>query len=183
MPDTPSTDQNPNQTPPSGDQHQAEKYISQLVQLINVDKLDVEHTNLAKLDPSALQDHYRLELQEYQVEISHSKYPNSGKDSYVILFTNLKHVAAGSVEKIILAYMHLDNTQFSRFRDSALQQIDRKRRAEEEKRLKAALAPIDQAFEHLTTFKSESSVVEENPISNGKSLHNGIDPFTSAAQA
>lgn len=149
MPDMTSDNQNPNLPPPGGDPSQAEKYINQLISLIDKDKLDVSHTDLSKFDPSTLQDHYRLELRDYQVEVSHSKHPDSGKDSYIILFTNIKNHLSGDCEKIILAFMHLDVNQFLRFKKVSLNQLDKKRRAEEEKRLKAALEPVDLLLEDL----------------------------------
>ena len=152
--------------PPSGDPKLADKYINQLIQLIESDKLDAQHTDLAKFDPSSLQDHYRLELKDYRVEVSHSKYPNSGKDSYIILFTNIKDLADGVCEKIILAYMHLDHNQFSAFKKAAIGQMDRKRKAEEEKRLKAALEPVDQILEDFSTGSvkpSDSPLMQSHP--------------------
>lgn len=158
MPDLASSNhQNPNIPPPSGDPNQAEKYINQLIELIETDKLDVLHTDLAKFDPTSLQDHFRLELREYRVEVSHSKHPNSGKDSYIILFTNIRNLTDGNLEKIILAYMHLDNSQFSRFKKASLGQMERKRKAEEEKRLKTALAPVDQILQDISTESIKSS--------------------------
>lgn len=152
MPDSDSTsDSNSNLPPPGGDPAQAEKYINQLIELIDTDKLDVLHTDLAKFDPSSLEDHYRIELQDYRVEISHSKYPNSGKDSFIILFTNIKNLADGESEKIILAYMHLDPDQFAKFKKASQQHFDRKSKAEEEKRLNEALLPINEALTNLTT--------------------------------
>lgn len=136
--------------PPVGDPSQAEKYINQLISLIDMDKVDVFHTDLSKFDPSNLQDHYRIELQDYNVEVSHSKHPNSGKDSYVLLFTNIKDVASGNSEKIILAYMHLDDSQFMRTKRAFLEQETRKRKAEEERKLKEALRPVDQILEQLS---------------------------------
>src|SRR3989442_356181 len=122
MPDvTPPLYQKPILPPPSGDPTQAEKYIIQLIQLIETDKLVASKTDLAKFNPTPLQDHYLLELQEYQVEVSHSKHPNSGKDSFVILFTNIKNLTPGNAEKIILAYLHLDPSQFSRLKNAYLQ--------------------------------------------------------------
>lgn len=149
MPDMTSDNQNPNLPPPGGYPSQAEKYINQLISLIDKDKLNVSHTDLSKFDPSTLQDHYRLELRDYQVEVSHSKHPDSGKDSYIILFTNIKNHLSGDCEKIILAFMHLDVNQFLRFKKVSLNQLDKKRRAEEEKRLKAALEPVDLLLEDL----------------------------------
>lgn len=160
MPDTAfPSDKNPDLPPPSGDPKHAEKYINQLIQLIDADKLDVQQTDLGRFDPSSLQDHYRVELKDYRVEVSHSKHPNSGKDSYIILFNNIKNLAEGNSEKIILAYMHLDTNQFSRFKKSSLNQMDRKRKAEEEKRLKTALEPIDQVLENF-----DSNLVEKSEL-------------------
>lgn len=149
MSDTALSNQSPDISPPSGNPAQAEKYISQLIGLIEQDKLLVSRTDLANFDPSTLQDHYRLELADYRVEVSHSKHPSSGKDSYIILFTNIKNQDA-SCEKIILAYLHLEHNQFIRFKTVFDQQITRFRKAEEEKRLKAALEPIDQILEQLS---------------------------------
>lgn len=137
-------------SPPSGDPAQAEKYINQLISLIDLDKLDVFHTDLTRFDPTNLQDHYQMELQEYKLEVSHSKHPSSGKDSYVLVFTNIKNVADGNSEKIILAYMHLDDSQFMRVRRAFLEQESRKKKMEEERRLKEALKPVDQVLDHIS---------------------------------
>ena len=142
--------QNSTLPPPSGDPQKAAKYVDQLIAFIEEDKLTISHTDLARFDPSSLQDHFRVDLKEYQVEVSHSKHPQTGKDSYVILFSNLKNVANGNYQRIILAYMHLDDSQFMRFRKAYAQQIDRKKKAEEEKRLNEALIPIDQALENIS---------------------------------
>lgn len=156
MPDAiQKNDQSLNLPPPSGDSIQAEKYINQLIQLIEKDKLDVCHTDLSKFDPSTLQDHYQLDLRDYRVEISHSKHPNSGHDSFVILFTNIRNVLDGNCQKIILAYMHLDTNQFNRFKKASLEQMERGKRREEEKRLKAALQPVDQILDSLSNISSD----------------------------
>lgn len=141
--------------PPSGDPKQAEKYITKLIDLLNADKIQTDHTDLSKFDPSSLQDHYRLDLKEYCVEISHSKNPNSGNDSFVILFTNLQNVRDGCTEKIILAYMHLSLEQFKRFAYAAGQQFERIKKAEEEKRLNTALVPIDEAIKEMFTDQTQ----------------------------
>ena len=120
--------------PPSGDSAKAEKYLSQLIKLINQNKLLVNHTDLAQFDPSAIEDHYRMELKQYHVEISHSKQPETGQDFYIMLFTNLQDIRDGCSEKIILAYMHLTQEQFKRFKTTADEQVERRRKEEEEKR-------------------------------------------------
>jgi hypothetical protein len=137
-------------TPPRGDYQKAENYINRLIELIESNKLDVIHTDLQKFDPGSIQDHYRLDLSDYQIEISHSKLPTSGSDSYVMLFTNLKKVEDGSAQKAILAYTQLSNNQFEKFKTAAESQIEDRRRLEEEKRFKDALAPIDSLLAEAT---------------------------------
>ena len=142
--------QTANIPPPSGDPLQAEKYVNQLISLIGQDKLIVAHTDLSKFDPSSLQDHYSLELKEYHVEVSHNKHPNSGKDSYVMLFTNIKRLTDNNCEKIILAYMHMDVSQFIRFKKVSIEQVEKRIKAEEERKLKNALEGVDLILEDLT---------------------------------
>lgn len=165
MPDTAVTAQNYTPPPPSGDPQKAAKYVEKLIGAIEEDTLIIHHTDLGVFDPSALQDHFRIDLIDYAVEISHSKHPESGKDSYVMLFTNLKNVADGSCEKIILAYMHLDDSQFMQFRKAYTEQVAKIRQAEEEKRLTDALAPIDQALENINPGRKIFTPVSENSIS------------------
>lgn len=142
--------------PPSGDPGKADRYLTQLIELINADKLTVSHTDLSKFDPTSLQDHYRLNLKDYEVEVSHNKQPDSGKDFYVILFNNLKYISEQCTEKIILAYMHLSEDQFKRFKSASVEQIERKRKEAEEKRLKEAMTPIDQALEELASSPKQT---------------------------
>ena len=123
--------------PPSGDSEKADSYIAQLVNLINTDKLSVSHTDLSKFDPTSLQNHYRLDLNDYEIEVSHTKQPDSGQDFYVILFNNLKYISERCTEKVILAYMHLTDNQFKTFKSTAEEQLERKRREAEEKRFNA----------------------------------------------
>lgn len=136
--------------PPKGDIEKAEKYISQLVDLINQNRIEVFHTDLKKFDPTSLQDHYTIALKDYQIEISHSKQPNSNKDSFVMIFNNFKNISASSSEKVILAYVYLADSHFSKFKIVADRQIEERRRALEEKRFKEAIAPIDNLLESAT---------------------------------
>ncbi len=135
--------------PPSGDSETAEKYIHQLIDLINTEKLTVIHTDLSKFDPTTLADHYRLDLKDYDVEISHNKNPNTSADSYVMLFNNLKSINNASTEKVILAYIHLSELQFSKIKTVSDEQIERRLREAEKKRFKEAMIPVDQALEQL----------------------------------
>lgn len=137
--------------PPSGNSKKAEKYIQKLINLVDHDKLVVRHTDLAKFDPSTLHDHYWVDLGKYQVEVSHSKNPQSGDDSYVIIFNNLKQIAQNHSERVILAYMNLDANQFAKFKNASDDQIERRRLKEEEKRLSQVMAPLDKELENLGT--------------------------------
>lgn len=145
-------------TPPRGDFEKAEKYVNQLVELINQNKIHAIRTDLKKFDPSSLQSHYIIGLTEYQIEISHSKQPNSGKDSYVMIFNNLKKIAEGSGEKVILAYIYLNDAQFAKFKIVADRQIEEKRRAEEAIRFKEAMAPIDNVLNQASSQPSSESL-------------------------
>jgi|GEM_PF-2202708 hypothetical protein len=137
--------------PPSGNAEKADQYLTQIIELINKDKLTVLHTDLARFDPTSLQDHYRLDLNDYEVEISHNKQPDSGKDFYIMLFNNLKVVGERCTEKIILAYIHLNAGQFAKFKTIANDQLERKRKEAEEKRFKEAMTPIDSVLDQLNT--------------------------------
>lgn len=153
-----------NQTnPPKGDFDKADKYINQLVDLINQKRIEVFHTDLKKFDPTALQDHYTIKLQDYQIEISHSKQANTGKDSYVMIFNNFKNLSDGKGEKAILAYIYLADSHFSKFKIVGDRQIEDRRRAEEEKRFKEALVPIDNLLNQVQTPSSADQQKTETP--------------------
>ncbi len=143
--------------PPIGDTKAAGYYISQLIELIRSDKIIVKQTDLAKFDPSSLQNHYRLDLKTYEVEVSHSKQIDSGKDFYIILFNNFKQLSGQCAEKVILAYIHLAGEQFRDFKATADDQLERKRVEAEEKRFKEAMAPIDETIVRLTDLKTAFS--------------------------
>lgn len=158
--------------PSSSDHKRAERYITELTRLIEADKIKVFHTDLSKFDPTSLQDHYWIDLKHYQVEISHSKKFQSGEDSYVMIFNNLKHIEGGQAEKVILAYINLEANHFIRFKSVSDDQILKNQKQEEEKRFSEAIAPINQALEQLgADFKSE----EEKPqhITNQEHHSNG----------
>lgn len=157
-----------NYTPPRGDFEKAERYINQLVSLINQNKIEAFHTDLNKFDPTTLHDHYTVNLQEYQIELSHSKQPNTGKDSFVMIFNNLKQLAEGSGDKVILAYIYMADSQFTKFKLVADRQVEQKRKAEEDKKFQDALAPIDEILNKAAgdslanpTYQSDMS---SNPL-------------------
>lgn len=155
---------NSTQPPPIGDQEKADYYTDKLIELVSADKLTVVRTDLSRFDPTSLQDHYRLDLKDYEVEISHNKQPDSGKDFYVMLFNNLKHVSNGCAEKVILAYVHISGDQFAKFKTIANDQIERRRKEAEEKRFKEVMAPIDQALEQFNKTDSEPETDSIGPV-------------------
>lgn len=146
--------------PPSGEPHSAEKYINKLIGLINNDKIQVSHTDLKKFDPTNLEDHYRMDLKDYQVEVSHSKQASDGKDQYVVIFTNLQNVRENACEKVILAYIYLSDEQFRKFKLVAADFLERKRKEAEEKRLQEALIPVDNILDKIASGESLEKEVE-----------------------
>jgi len=152
MMDIMSQDQSIPIPPPQGDASKADKYLQKLTQLIKQDKVTVGHTDLQKFDLNSIQDHYRIDLQEYEVEISHSKQPDTGKDFYIMLFNNLKVVQENDescTNKVILAYIHLTQNQFNQFKSVALQALEKKRIEEDNKRFIEAMKPVDNLLNSL----------------------------------
>lgn len=166
------------QTPPKGDLDKAEKYVSQLVDLINQRKIEVYHTDLAKFDPTSLQDHYSINLEKYQIEISHSKHQDSGKNSFVMIFNNLKNIAGGNGEKVILAYIYLADSQFSKFKIVADRFLEEKRRIEEEQNFKEALAPIDDLLDQV----SSQDTGHQHPAKHEETQERSSDSYLSEQQ-
>lgn len=150
--------------PPAGDNEKAEKYLGQLINLINQNKLKVTHTDLNKFNIESIQDHYRMDLNEYEVEVNHSKQPDSGQDFYVLLFNNLKKIEQGGescVNKVILAYTHLTQDQFMNFKRAADGALNRIKQAEEQKRFKEAMTPIDEVLTKIASTSLEEPEPEE----------------------
>lgn len=130
-------------SPPIGDQKYAEKYIDHLMEMLKWDKATLNHSDLKKYDPSTMQDHYRVNLGDYDAEVSHSINPNNGQNIYMLIFTNVAQIKAGQAQEAILSYIYLNEPLFSRFKTFAEGYFERKHREEEEKRFKTAMQPID----------------------------------------
>lgn len=157
--------------PPLGSSEKAEKYLNQLINLISQGKVEVTKTDLSKLDITSLQDHYFINLKDYEVEVSHSKQPDSGRDFYVILFNNLKVVRENSescTNKVILAYAHLTQQQFIKFKSTVGDFLEKRRKEEEDKRFQEALVPIDQALTQIST--------EEQPLAGADNHFDSTTP-------
>lgn len=164
--------------PPAGDSEKAEKYLRQLIGLIEANTLEVIHTDLKNFDIASIQDHYRMDLGEYEVEINHSKQPDTGQDFYVLLFNNLKKIEkAGEscINKVILAYTHLTQPQFVDFKEAADGALERKRKKEEEKRFTEVMAPIDNVLSSMTSSHSVEGPKEEFPSDEKKSAIEDVD--------
>lgn len=160
----------PNLPPPIGSPEQAEKYLQKLSGLIKDNKLEVFHTDLQKFELASIQDHYKLDVGSYEVEVSHSKQPDTGKDFYILLFNNIKKIQNNEEscsEKVILAYIHLTESQFSSFKVTIDDWLERKRIEEEAKRFKEAMGPIDQALENLeddqATTETDTNILPNPP--------------------
>lgn len=163
---TAMSDTNTNQVqtpPPSGDPQKAERYLNILIDLINTDRLKVFHSDLRKYDPTSLQDHYNMQLENYEVEVSHSKQPESGNNSYVMVFSNIKMLQEKDHERVILAFTYLTEEQFSKFRETADKHIQKERKKQEEEIFKEAMLPIDDALENLLNQQSSNEPIEEPP--------------------
>ena len=146
--------------PPGGDTQRAENYIKQLVQLLSENKLIATHTDLTKFDPSALQDHYRVDIKDYQLEVSHSKQPVTGKDTYVLLFINSPSVDDFYNAHGIIAFLVLNDDQFKRFKAIADEQIETRRKVEEEKRFAKAVKPIDELLDKISKGQLDAAKQE-----------------------
>jgi hypothetical protein len=149
--------------PPAGDSEKSEKYLNQLTSLINQDKLAVFHTDLNQFDVASIEDHYRMDLGEYEVEINHSKQPDTGQDFYIMLFNNIKKIEGDGencVNKVILAYTHLSQSQFEDFKEAADASLNRKKAREDAKRFTDAMNPIDNLLENLSS--SQAPIEEDN---------------------
>lgn len=160
-----SNQSTPNLPPPIGSPQQAEMYLQKLTELIKANKLVVSHTDLQKFDLASIQDHYKMDLESYEIEVSHSKQPDTGKDFYILLFNNIRKIQNNEEscsEKVILAYIHLTVEQFNSFKSAADEWLERRRIEEEAKRFKEAMDPIDKVLGDLeTTSVKEAEELKE----------------------
>jgi hypothetical protein len=150
-------DPNSSTLPPLGDPGKADKYIASLARLIAKDKVTLTHTDLNKFDVTTMQNHYRVDLGEYEVEVSHSVQPETNKDFYTIIFNNTKKLQDGKTDKVILGYIHLTDDQYGRFKISADEYLERRQKDLDKERFAQNLAPIEQL---LSQMDSEAQMEE-----------------------
>lgn len=167
--------------PPRGDTAKAEKYTKQLCELITKNKILVSHTDLKKFDLASLQDHYSMDLGVYEVEVSHSKQPDNGKDFFIMLFNNLKKVqenGATCTNKVILAYINLTEEQFRAFKNAADEQLEIQRKKEEARRFRQAIAPIDQLLVTISNQSEPISITTDQSTPISSQAPQVTPPFT-----
>lgn len=154
----------PNLTiPPLGDPQKADRYINSIVKLLAKDKVNLVQTDLSKFDLSSMQAHYRLELGEYDVEISHSIQTETNKDFYTMLFNSIKRVQNGSSDKVVLAYIHLSDDQYAQFKAAADENLERQRRKADAGRFASVMAPIDAMLNNLVQEVDPNAVPINEP--------------------
>jgi hypothetical protein len=144
--------------PPSADGVHADKYIKWLVELIGKGKLLVLRSDLSKFTVDSLHEHYRINLDNYDLEVSHSKSPDN-EDMYIILFNNLRVVAAAQSERTILSYLQLSAEQFNQFKTVAEAQLNLIKKKQEEKRFTETMVGVDQELEKFAS--QNTSVVDQ----------------------
>lgn len=151
--------------PPKGDEQKGEKYVTDLIRLIDQGKVQVNKTDLNQFNPSSLQNHYRLDLDDFQIEVSHSTHLETGANSFVIIFNNLRNIADGNTEKAILAYIHLTEEQYRRFYSTAEEQIEKLKKIEDEKKFIDAVRPLD---DRLAALDSSSKDIFSEKLAEEK---------------
>jgi hypothetical protein len=145
--------------PPLGDPTKAETYITRLVRLIEKDKATVYQTDLDKFDLTTMQNHYRVDLGEYDVEVSHSIQPDTDKDFYTIIFNSIRKIQDGSSNKVILAYIHINEDQYRKFKISADEALERQKRKDDAVRFVEVMKPLDNVFNSLDP---EGQILDHN---------------------
>lgn len=149
--------------PPLGSEKHAHEYLGQLINLLNTDKLIARRTDLARFDPSNLQKHYRIDLNDYLIEVSHAKNPDSGNDSFVLVFTNLKRLQDNCDEKVILGYLHLVADQFRQIERAITTQELRIKRREEEAAFTKNMQPLDTMLKGISSTIKETVTEQSTP--------------------
>lgn len=159
-------DPNSSNLPPLGDPEKADRYIASLVRLIAKDKVALTHTDLNRFDVTTMQNHYRVDLGDYDVELSHSVQPETNKDFYTIIFNNLTRLQDGKSDKVVLGYIHLTDEQYGRFKIAADEYLDRRRKEADKDRFAENIAPIEQLLDHLDPESAPPPAGEPAPTDN-----------------
>src|SRR5579884_1003285 len=145
-------------TPPGGDSKQAQRYIDTLSELIKADKITVSQTDLSRFNSPSMEDHYRIDLQHYDAELSHNKNPETGEETFILIFNSINKFDNENPKPVILSYLRLTDEQFLKLKQAADNQLEKFRQVQEEERFTTTMAPIDQMLSQLgagnSTIKS-----------------------------
>lgn len=145
--------------PPLGDNSKSESYVKRLIRLIEKDKVKVFQTDLNKFDLTTMQNHYRVDIGEYDIEVSHSVQPDTDKDFYTMIFNSIRKIQDSSTNKVILTYLHLTEDQYRRFKIAADEALERQKRKEDAVRFVEVMKPLDNVFNQLDP---EGNYLDEN---------------------
>lgn len=165
------------QLPPLGNPNKAEKYVVSLINLIQSNKVEVIKTDLNKFDLTTMQDHYRIDLRTYDVEVSHNVHPDTDKNFYTMLFNNLARLADGSSKKVVLAYVHLTESQYKRFKIAADEQLEKKKLEEDAARFAQVMVPFDTALQAMDS-QSQENLAPEPQIQPSQPIDNPFDQIS-----
>lgn len=154
--------------PPSGDNAKAEKYLSELIPLIQNNRVVVTATDLSTLGTTSLLAHYQIDIDQFRIEFGHSNHKESNTDSYLLVFNRLEKDIDGSTKKVVLAYVNLTEQQFASLKDLADKQITKIKQETEEKRFAEAMAPIDQILQRLSVAQTAENTLPTPPTPNNQ---------------
>ena len=96
-----------------------------------------------------------------------------------MIFNNLKNLAEGTGDKVILAYVYLVDSQFAKFKLVADRQIYEREKAEEERMFKQAVEPIDQILDQAQEKAAEKPAESEDYSYDAQTVEK-LDDYSSS---
>jgi hypothetical protein len=155
-------DQKTHLPPPGADESKAQRYVDTLADLLEKDKVNVTQTDLSRFNSVSMEDHYRINLHDYDVELSHNKNSDTGEETFIMIFNSINKFEVGNPKPVILAYMRLTSEQFMKLKQASDNQIELARKKAEEERFNQTMAPVDQLLSNLAGGQIKSSSVENS---------------------
>lgn len=149
--------------PPGADSDKAEKYVAALVDLVSQDKLIVTQTDLSRFNSSSMEDHYRVNLEDYDVELSHNRNSETKEETFIMIFNSISKFDNAEPKPLILSYMHLTSEQYLKLKEVADAQIERNKKKEEEQRFLKTMEPVDALLDQLKTGGSSAPIDPADP--------------------
>lgn len=135
--------------PPGAESDKAQRYVDSLIRLIGNEKVLVTQTDLKRYNSPSMEDHYRINLKDYDIELSHNKNPETSEETYIMIFNSIGLIDPQNPQPVVLAYVHLEMAHFMRLKQAADSQIEKIRKAKEEARFKATMQPIEQLLDQM----------------------------------